>query len=191
MRPLTEFATESYPLHPSQLRLLMICPWRVAVEFLSAPDDEHGVAGDTGSAMHVAVANFHRGKQKAECIAAMGSLISRYPKADLADAANMFLKYSGDIRNKEAECVAVEYPINFQIQAAEEDKTQTPIEIIGTVDQVRREFGKLKLYDLKTSKKDAQELLYEYTFQIAAYCIGASIGLGEIVHPGGIILARK
>jgi hypothetical protein len=51
--------------------------------------------------------------------------------------------------------------------------------------------GRYLAWDLKTSKKDPTLLLYLHTFQLAAYCVGASIHLGVRVDPGGLILARR
>lgn len=193
-KDLARFATEDCPLHPSGLRALLICPWKVVMRYLAVreEEEEHGVAGDTGSAVHVAAAEMHRGKGPAECLQAMGARQREYPQADLQDAAGLFLAYSRDPRNSRAVVVAVEEPVKFSIQAAPEDPTGSPIEVIGTLDQVREDhLGRLELWDLKTSKKDPMALLRNHTFQIAAYCVGATIKLGRPVRPGGVILPRK
>lgn len=161
--------------------------------YLFGESDEGGVAGDTGSATHVAVAEMHQGKGEAACIQVMRDKIQKYPLADLADAASMFLNYAKDPRNRDAEVILTETPIAFEIAPAPEDETQSPISVIGTLDQIRRNRDKnrFELWDVKTSKKDPYTVLQSSTFQLAAYCIGASILLGKPVHPGGIITPRK
>lgn len=192
MKDLSLFGTEAFPLHPSGLRGLIICPWKVTLMFLEEPEDVGGQAGDTGSAMHKAIAAFHGGKGVAESLAAMNEGVAKYPQADLFDAAAMFLAYTGDSRQVNATVVLCEEPISFSIAAAEDDPTGAPIQIVGTLDQVRRdEYGRLKLWDAKSSKKEGNLLRRMYQFQIAAYAIGATIRLGESVDPGGIILTRK
>jgi hypothetical protein len=161
------------------------------MNFLTSYDDEGSEAGDTGSAMHKAIETLHKGADIAACIAKMSSDIAEYPKADLQDAANMFLLYSQDNRNRTAQVVLSEKEVNFQIAAAKHDPTQAPIEIVGTLDQVRRVNGRLELWDAKSSKKQPIVQVRNYRLQIAAYCIGASFALNEPVHPGGIICTRK
>jgi hypothetical protein len=190
VKDLKLFGTEVYPLHASGLRTLLDCPWRCVLDYLEEPEGEGGIAGDTGSATHVAVAEFHRGRDISACIEAMSADLARYPRADLVDAAGLFLKYASDIRNR-VRVVLVEHRVAFTISPAPEDETQAPIQVVGTLDQVRDIDGRLSLWDLKTSKRDPMELLGLYTFQIAAYCIGASLFLERPVHPGGIILPRK
>lgn len=186
-----KFATEVHPLHPSGLAALMHCPWKVAMRFVEHVDDEGGAAGDTGSAMHIAVAEFHRGKETAACIESMHENVAKYPQADLLDAARLFLTYIVDPINVNAKLLLIEHPIAFTIAPAEEDQTQTPISVIGTVDQVRETRGQAYVWDLKTSKNDAISILNATTLQMAAYCVGASVALNMEVNPGGIILARR
>lgn len=185
------FGTAAYPLHPSGMRTLVTCPWRVVMEFLSSPDDESGKAADTGSAMHRAAAAMHKGSTVAESLGIMQAEIVKYPLADLTDAAHMFLKYSEDARNRSAKVLFVEETIKFSIDPAAEDPTQERIEVIGTVDQVREDHGRYRVWDIKTSKRDPNEVLLESTFQMAAYCIGASVKLGKLVEPGGLIMPRQ
>lgn len=159
--------------------------------FLMDPGgDDGGPAADTGSAMHKAIAMLHKGSTVAESLVIMQERIAEYPLADLQDAAAMFLRYSVDPRNTNAEIVLIEEPVKFQIAPAPEDPTGEPIEVEGTLDQVRREHGKLRLWDPKSSKKDPMQLMFNHMYQLAGYCIGASFKLGETVHPGGLILTR-
>lgn len=191
MKDLKRFATEDFPLHPSALRTLVDCPWRLVGMYLLEPYDDSGPAADTGSAVHAAAHALHSGKGEAESIGVMRDKMPEYPKADMLDAADLFLKYAADVRNKEAKVVLSERKIGFKIAPAPEDPTQEPLIFEGRLDQVREVHGQLKVYDLKTSKKAPTELLYEHTFQMAAYAVGASILLQKRVDPGALILARK
>ena len=71
MKDLKRFATEDFPLHPSGLRTLIDCPWRLVMMYLYAPTDESGPAADTGSAVHTAAHALHDGKEVAECLSVM------------------------------------------------------------------------------------------------------------------------
>lgn len=192
MKDLARFATSDLPLHPSGLRKLLICPWRAALEYLAQDEGEGGPAADTGSAVHAAAHAMHKhNKGIAAALEEMRARMKEYPQADLSEAAAMFLAYASDPRNRDARVVLSEEPIAFQIAPAPEDHTQEAIQVIGTVDQVREVDGQLYVYDLKTSKRDPQELLHDHTFQMAGYCIGASVKLGRQVNPGKLILTRK
>lgn len=191
MKDLTRFATEDFPLHPSALRTLIDCPWKIVMQFLYDPSDEGGAAGDTGSAVHAAAHALHEGKEVAACIGVMKDKLASYPKADLLDAADLFLKYAGDTRNRQAKVVLNEMPIGFKVTAAPEDPTGEPLIFVGRLDQVRDVDGRLMLYDIKSSKKDPMTLLHEHTFQMAAYCVGASVLLQKQVDPGALILVRR
>lgn len=191
MKDLKLFGTESWPLHPSGLSQLMQCPWRLVMSYLFEDKDEGGQAADTGSAMHKAAQSFHGGSDVAASLGVMQAMLKSYPRADLQDAATMFLAYSSDPRNTTADVVLREQPISFSIAPAPEDQTQAPIAVIGTLDQVRRVDGKLKLFDIKTSKKDPMLILQRSMFQAAAYCVGATVLLNETVEPGAIIMPRR
>lgn len=191
MKDLKRFGTADFPLHPSALRTLVECPWRMVSMYLNTFDSEGGQAADTGSAVHAAAHAMHDGKEVAQALAVMQARLHEYPKADLLDAADLFLKYSGDLRNKEAKIICNEVKIGFQIEATKEDPTGEPLIFEGRLDQVREIDGRLKVYDLKSSKKDQMELLLEHTYQMAAYCVGASILLKKQVDPGALILVRR
>jgi hypothetical protein len=191
MKDIATFASEERPLHPSGLRTVLSCSWRSAMEHIyTHGDGESGAAADTGSAMHAAAAHMHRGFSVSECISHMHSCSNDYPRADLNDAVAMFLSYAADTRNQ-VEVRYVEQPIAFNIAPAPHDPTGLPIHIIGTMDQVRVIGGKLYLWDIKTSKRDPMDVIYETMFQAAAYCIGGTILAGTNVLPGGIITPRK
>ena len=192
MRDIRKFATAEHPLRASGLGGFIKCPWRNVMSFLSdSGADESGQAADTGSAMHAATEAFHKGADLAASLEAMKARAAEFPRADLNDAANLFLCYAADVRNSSADVVLCEREVNFCIKPAPEDPTQEMIHIQGHVDQVRRKEGRLSTWDVKTSKRDPVDLVYTHTFQVAAYCVGASAELGEMVHPGGLILPRR
>jgi hypothetical protein len=194
LKDLKDFATEIMPLHPSGLRNLVECPWRAVMTFLSQDlgDETGGPAADTGSAVHRAVQALHKQKATvADAIEVMAAEKHEYPQADLDDAAKLFLRYAADPTNFTANVILCEQEFTFKIKAAEDDPTGTPISIIGTGDQVRREYGRLRYWDVKTSAKPPVEVLRNSMHQAAAYCIGLSFFLGEQVHPGGIIMPRQ
>ncbi len=191
LKDLKRFATADFPLHPSMLRDLMECPWRLTSMFLYEPSGEGGVAGDTGSAVHAAAHAMHSGKEVADCLGVMKQKLAQYPKADLLDAANLFLRYSQDSRNKEAKVILNERQVDFSIAPSKEDETGEPIVFTGRLDQVRDVDGRLKVYDIKSTKFDPGQMQSEYMFQMAAYCVGASTLLKQRVDPGACIYVRK
>lgn len=191
MKDLKRFATDDFPLHPSGFKTLIDCPWRIVMAYLYAPSDESGPAADTGSAVHAAAHALHQGKEVAESMGVMDEQLAKFPRADLIDAADLFLKYAADTRNRTAKVILNEAPIKFQIAPAPEDPTGEPVSVVGRLDQVREVDGRLMVYDIKTSKKDQTELLLESTFQMAGYCVGASVLLGKQVDPGALILVRR
>lgn len=191
MKNLEDFATEAWPLHPSGAGALLLCNWRIVSTFLTEPTDEGGAAGDTGSALHAAVAAFHKGIGVAASLQVMQTGKDKYPQADLSDAAGMFLSYTADSRNVNAKVILTEEPIKFSIAPAPEDHTKKDIQIEGTTDQVREEPDGLHVLDIKSSKKEAISLLNLHTFQQALYAVGVGIKLGRPVVRAKLVLTRK
>lgn len=189
MRP-EQFGTEEFPLHPSGLQNLIVCPWREVLAMLTT-GDESGAAADTGSAMHKAAHALHSGKSVAESIGVMQAEKHSYPQADLTDAAGLFLAYAAHPETQTAKVVLAEQKIRFQIAPSAQDPTGAPISIEGTLDQVREVGGQLYLWDIKTTKKHPLTALRNSQHQAAAYCIGASYLLGRPVLPGGLIMPRQ
>ncbi len=118
----------------------------------------------------------------------MRTRLNEYPKANLPQAAALFLAYAADPRNIGADVVLGETEVTFEIHSAPQDPTGAPIVIVGHQDQVRRANRRLEVWDVKTSKKMPHEVLWSTCLQAAAYCKGSTKLLGEIVHPGGIIM---
>lgn len=190
LEKLKRIGTASCPLRSSALQKIVECPMRALVTIMEG-DDSSGQAADTGSAMHKAAAMWHLNNHDiAEAVKAMHLHGKEYPLADLKEADTMFRYYAKDQRNKEAETVLIESKIAFSIPPHENDETKEAIVIHGTLDQVRRVNGDLYLYDIKTTKKSGTAALHSALYQMAAYCLGASIQLGEPVSPGALILPR-
>lgn len=188
---LSKFGTAEFPLHSNGLSIVVKCPWRAVMLYMYGEDGESGPAADTGSAVHKAAAAMHNGAEPAAALKVMGERAHEYPRADLREAAGIFLSYSSDERNR-VECLLVERQVEFRLAAAPEDPTGEPVVIVGRVDQVRLYEGdRASVWDIKTSKLDGIRLLQESTMQVAAYCVGASYLLGRRVDPGGLILPRR
>lgn len=191
-RKLVDFGTDACPIHASAVQSIIRCSLRAMLHFLLQPDDQPGQAADTGSAVHAAVHAWHNnGKDAAASIEAMRLASGRYATADLADAADLFLRYAADPRNQGAEIVASERKLRFELEPAPEDPTGKTVVVVGTVDQVRRINGELRIWDLKSSKKPGWHLIMQHVYQLAAYSVGATKALGEPVHPGGVIRVRS
>ena len=185
------FATPNFPLRASHLEKFLSCNWREVLLVFGAVDSS-GEAADIGSAVHAAIDTWHKTEQNAAAaVEAMRTRLNEYPKADLPQAAALFLAYAADPSNISADIVLGETEVTFEISPSPEDPTGTPITIVGHTDQVRREVGVLKVWDVKTSKKMPHEVLWSTCVQGAAYCAGATKLLGETVHPGGIIMPRR
>jgi hypothetical protein len=188
---LVDIATEKYPLRCSSLGDFVQCPWRVTMLMLATDHDKSGEAADTGSATHAAVAAWvKQGRNKDAALASMKSRIAEYPFAILTEATAMFEGYINDERNH-CEYILCEEKIRVTLPPHETDKTKKEVVIWGTLDQVRKERGVLKVWDIKTSKKQPIDVLNYSTYQIAGYVIGAQQKLGVHVEPGGVILPRK
>src|SRR4051812_23628872 len=59
-RTVDDFGSAARPLRPSQLGHLVLCHWRGLARELDMLDNDSGKAADTGSAVHFAVAAYHR-----------------------------------------------------------------------------------------------------------------------------------
>lgn len=178
-----DFATESKPIRASSLYKILECPGRVVLE----TSNEVGSAAETGSLVHLGVVTYHKTKSLSEALKAMRANQSLYPKSIYEEAEKHLTPYTKDPRNQEAEVIEQEKEVKFSIDN-DIDDPYGPIYIIGHFDQIRRDNGRLYLWDIKTGKKySGWEMLHVATVQLAAYCIGASQRLSTPVYPGGII----
>lgn len=185
---LADFATPVKPLRASILPLLVRCPMAVIIKLYGGVD-ESGPAADTGSAVHCAVAAFHREARKdfQRSLEIMKERGTKYPLADLKQAEMLFRYYFNDERNKTAQVVLCEEEITFRLSPAETDPTQKEILIQGTLDQVREENGVLTVWDIKTGKPPGVDMLSDYALQLAAYQHGAAQRLDRRVARSGIL----
>lgn len=185
MRPHPNFGDASNPLRPSRLGNLWQCLYRAVAE-ADGMESAGGKAADTGTAAHLAVAKFHGGASVEEALAAMNGAARDFPLADLHDAEISFTHYAADPRNQTAKVVAAELKIRLVIEPKFIEGP--PIVIEGTADQVRDEGGTLRVWDLKTGKTSAVEMLHGYALQVAAYTLGVAAAFpGRRVMPGGIL----
>lgn len=192
------FGDEEHPLHASSIPTMIKCTWSAALMFIFDTEYESSEAADTGSACHVAVAEWHRRKDIKAAVEAMRDSANRYPQANLQEAAALFLLYQEDPRNKEAEIAVdakgellIERKITVRLPPAENDPTQKEIVIIGTMDQVRIGVDtRPKVWDLKTSKRPGWDLMNAHIYQLGAYALGASFELKKQVGLGGLICPR-
>ena len=146
--------------------------------FMQLAEDREGEAADTGTAVHKAIAAWHGGKDGLE---EMRSHFAEYPLADLDEAEKQFQAYCQDPRNMLADIVLCEQPVTCEAET---------VYFTGTVDQVRRVGDRLKVWDVKTSKKGGVQILDEHTYQLAGYAVAAGEFLGQPVDVGGIIRTR-
>lgn len=189
MRP-TDFGTEAFPLRASKLPALLRCPRGALIEMMAESDS--GPAADTGSAVHLAVAEFHRNRgDVAAAIKAMIDNLKEYPLADLGTAEGHFRCYAKDPRNAEARVILCEERICVRLPAPEGDTPATEIVINGTLDQVREEGGSLTVWDVKTGGMlEGIDMLPYHAAQLAAYQVGATLALARPVNRAGVIRTR-
>src|SRR5579859_2434938 len=173
---LRHFATDRYPLHCSQLPSFMLCPCSHVMKFLQVHQRDVGSAAHTGSATHKAVSKWHQnGKEVKKALAAMKDAQAEYPLADFLEAERLFLAYTNDPRNQEAQVVHAEYLFHGEISKG--------ITLEGTCDQIREEDQTWKVWDLKTSRLAGPAIRDQHLYQVCAYAVLASKRFRREVHP--------
>lgn len=158
-------------------------------------EDEGGKPAQTGSAVHVGVAEFHRLQGQTLAIRkkgawdAINATMHKFPLADPTEVRLFLTPYMDDPRNINVECYAIEQEVEFTLDPHPEDKTQELIYVNGTLDQLRisNDRRTAEVWDLKTGRKTGWELLHDHAIQLAAYTLGARQRFGTEVVPGGII----
>ncbi len=166
--------------------------------YLFGEEGPSSEAADTGSAVHAAIAAWHKqGQDDGKAIQALQESEARFKKANMPEAANLFLYYIADKANQEAKFATdasgqplVEYHGVIEISPAKSDPTQAPIVIVGTLDQVRLTNAGPAVYDIKTSKWPPAQQLDNYIYQLATYAIIASTVLRDTCRMGGLICLR-
>lgn len=161
----------------------------------AAGDDTGSAAANTGSAVGRIAELWHRGGEGAtsfeEAVAqAMREVAENFPRADMDEARLHALGYASDPRNRGVVVAEwCELEVKLTLAPAPEDPTGQPIELVGHIDQIRRDpvTKQLRVWDLKNGRPGGLELLYGYAWQIAAYSLACTATLGEPVLPGGVI----
>ncbi len=184
---LKDFATELHPIRCSSLPSIVQCPWKVAAMFLSLATDESGEAADTGSLVHKGVEYFHR-HDHAAGLEELRRSRDLFPRGDVTEAERHYAAYCADPRNRNAEILAVEEKVTFQIPAAPEDPTGKPIYVSGTLDQRRLTHGAPKIWDLKTGKRSPIQMLRGYALQLSGYSVGANCEPGGFIRSAGYLV---
>jgi hypothetical protein len=170
-------ADPAKPLRCSKLGEFAKCTMRLYLvsELLSEREDEGGAAAQNGSLTHVGVAEFHRlqakslaERKKAAWDAILASQ-AKFPLSDETEVRLFITPYMDDPRNINANVIAVEQEIRFNLPPHELDETGLPIYCKGTLDQLRLINNVAYVYDLKTGKRTGIEMIHDYATQMAAY----------------------
>lgn len=197
---LENFGTESCPIRPSTIGVILGCSWRRVAVLAGYAMDEDKQAAQTGSLMHLGIAEWHKSGQKMsakEVYDIINKGMSTFPLADAMDAKLMAQTYMRHEINRNAKCVHVEQGVTFRVPPADHDKTQKEIVIEGTLDQVRltadsihKEGDRLFVWDIKTTKFPPNRVIPNYLLQLAAYAFAASQTFNEDIEMGGFIFPR-
>jgi hypothetical protein len=187
---LATFASPEAPLRASALSWLIRCPVKSVLD-LYADTDDGGPAAQTGSVVHAGVEAFHLepdgAKKIGAAVAAMQRAAGEFPLSDPTEARLYAEGYVADPRNEKAEVVAVERKVLLTLPPHDLDPTGAPVVIRGTLDQIRREGGRLVVCDLKTGKGTGFSMIHDYAYQQAAYVLAARASGFPDAEPGYII----
>lgn len=174
------FASEEQPCRISSLTALFSCPglW-VSKQFDDS--DSGGKAAHTGTAVGRGVELFHRGDRLPSIFATLEQESSEgnehsdpFPLADLSEVREVVTAYAADPRNQNGVVLeeSLEEVVELTLPAHPSDPTGVPIFLPGHIDQVRLEDGVYRIWDLKNSKRDPEELVPAYLWQQMAYTAG-------------------
>lgn len=179
---MSKFTTFGFdpPLRASATPSLMQCPMRAALLHLDVVESTSGEAAQTGSVAHAMIEHWHKGGAGVDS----NELAAEFPDADRNKATKIFDAYAHDPRNQACEVAAIEHRLDFTVPTPSGD---LPVVFQGTLDQLRREDGRLRLYDVKTGRVGGYAMTNAYAYQFAVYCVGATAFFGEPVEPGAII----
>jgi len=180
------FGSARFPLRPSACGKLVGCPMSVFLKYEDESDG--GVAAQTGNLVHSAAAAFHNHKDLEAGLAALEAARLEFPRGDPEKADKIYRAYAADPKNNEAEVVWCERKVRLDLAPAPGDPTGEPVVIEGTLDQVRRESGVLRVWDIKTGDRlGPEENLDDYLIQQAVYVLAARQTLDPTIEPGGLI----
>jgi hypothetical protein len=198
----------------SSLPLLAKCPgFRLCEDAATEPKPDAVVrAGHTGTATGRVLELWHRFGGDTGLPGAAAEALERAmqtcreendPNTACADwdrVTHYGLLYAQDIRNRRPSCHEYYGEVVADLQEAEvkltldadpDDPSDEPIELVGHVDQIRRdEFGHLRVWDVKCGRPDGDAMTRDYALQLAAYALACTETWGETVLPGGIIRMR-
>lgn len=188
------FAGPENPIRCSKLAAICKCSARLYMLNISDEDELGGPPAQTGSLTHEGVAEFHRqqGKsldfRKGAAWEAIQKAAEKFPLADADEVRLLLTPYMNDPRNINANCLKVEWEIDFTLPPHELDDYRTPIYVTGHIDQVRMGANNLpRVDDYKTGKKTGWEMIHDYAIQLAAYTYGAREKGFPLAEPGYII----
>jgi hypothetical protein len=170
MLPLSDFATEEHPIRASNLCTLARCVMDAVMRWNK--DDGGGVEAQTGSMVHAGVQAYHEANRNERVgYAVMASSTQEFPLADSAKARLHYQRYvQFEARKLPYKVIDNERKITFRLPPARNDPTQKDIVIIGTRDQLREDNdGVLWVVDLKTGRKKVEDMILDYSPQLAAY----------------------
>lgn len=186
-----QFGSEAYPLRVSSLPYLLRCPGRVLMIALAETQRSSNAAADTGTAAHLGIAEYHRGKDTEAALATMRDRLGEFPLADAEQAEKYLRAYTRDPRNTRDAVTDVEVPVAFTLPPHPADPTGAQIYLTGTLDQVRPcGSSVLEVWDYKTGQDDGWTMLHEFAVQLSGYSLGGRRHFHQHVVPGGIIRAR-
>lgn len=191
------YGTRACPIRMSSLPMLSRCPGFVMLRdrrFYEG-EDRDSKAANTGTAVGRAVELYHRGLEMREALDQVKKEKEQGARglalADLARVDTMADRYARDPRNPYPVVIesSLELEVKLELPPWEHDPTREPIYLVGHVDQIRRcpKTGGAFLWDVKAGRVDGLDMVYEYAWQQAAYCLASTETLGEQVLMGGII----
>lgn len=201
---LRDFGTKEHPLRASSLTSLKACPGSLVMAI--GAEDHGGKAADTGTAVGQMIELFHRGLsvqdsvKKTEEMMEDGGVIGgtdrhSYPLADIPLAQKWMERYAADPRNPVDSVIeeSLEVEVELDLDPFPTDPTGKKIHIVGHIDQIRAdpEDGIWEVWDVKSgSRHNGDEMVLEYSWQQAAYTLGAMKHFKRPMRWGGIVYVR-
>lgn len=194
---------KDHPIRVSSFPMLVRCPRRTMLQFMSLLDETSGEAAQTGTLVGAAIESWHKiGEIEAAFDDAVQRTLADCPDADHDLVKKMLEGYCSDPRNAPrgeepkdsrygiVELESLEAMVEFKIPPHDWDYTREPIVCRGHLDQIRfdKRSGRYFVWDVKAGRRlGGPVLLSEHALQIAGYVVGAEIATGQEMHPGGII----
>lgn len=174
----------------SQLPSLGRCAGFLVCDMLK---DRPSQAAHTGSMVGRVVQLWHEGGEDVIAFTAareqsLREMPEQFPLADAEEALRVALLYTCDERNYGVVIKgSLEREVRLVLDPDPDDPTGDPIRLLGHIDQGRRAGGQRYVWDVKNGAQPPLDILYAYTWQVAAYALAATATFGEPWLPGGII----